>query len=107
VHPCVASSDDDTSYSGVACTPSYSGFMRAIATGRVLNDPKGGSFRFDAGAICLDFAHTGGGGRYAVFETLHQPADLGGWLGQPPLVAVMTVPVTAGELTAAKALRQA
>ena len=81
--------------------------MRASATGRVLNDPRGGSFRFDAGAVCLDFAHTGGEGRYAVFETLHEPADLAEWLAQPPLAAVMTVPVTARELAAAKALRQA
>jgi predicted RNA-binding Zn ribbon-like protein len=81
--------------------------MRTSATGRVLNDPKGGSFRFDAGALCLDFAHTGGEGQYAVFESLHKPADLAGWLAQPPLAAAMTVPVTARELTAAKALRQA
>lgn len=81
--------------------------MRATATGRVLNDPRGGSFRFDAGAVCLDFAHTGGEGAYAVFETLHQPADLGEWLAQPPLAAVMTIPVTTRQLAAAKALRQA
>lgn len=81
--------------------------MRENATGRVLHDPKGGSFWFDAGAICLDFAHTGGEGQYAVFETLHKPADLGEWLAQPPLAAVMTVPVTARELTTGKALRQA
>jgi len=81
--------------------------MRMSATGRLLNDPKGGSFWFDAGAVCLDFAHTGGEGQYAVFETLHEPADLGEWLAQPPLDATVTVPVTAGELTAAKALRQA
>lgn len=73
----------------------------------MLQDPKGGSFWFDAGAVCLDFAHTGGEGQYAKFETLHEPADLGEWLAQPPLAAVMAVPVTARELTAAKALRQA
>ena len=81
--------------------------MSERKAGRVLHDPKGGSFRFDAGAVCLDFAHTGGEGRYAVFETLHEPADLGEWLAQPPLAAVMTVPVTSRELAAAKALRQA
>ncbi len=81
--------------------------MRTSATGRVLHDPRGGSFRYDAGAVCLDFAHTGGEGRYAVFETLNEPADLGEWLAQPPLAAVLTVPVTARELTAARALRQA
>src|ERR1044072_860613 len=71
----------------------------------MLHDPKGGSFWFDAGAVCLDFAHTGGEGRYAVFETLHQPADLGEWLDEPPLAAVMTVPVTVREPAAAKAPR--
>ncbi|QKG27188.1 CGNR zinc finger domain-containing protein [Actinomadura verrucosospora] len=81
--------------------------MRANATGRVLHDPKGGSFRFDAGAVCLDFAHTGGEGRYAIFESLHEPADLAEWLAQPPLAVAMTAAVTARELTAAKALRQA
>jgi predicted RNA-binding Zn ribbon-like protein len=81
--------------------------MRANATGRVLDDTRGGSFRFDAGAVCLDFAHTGGEGQYAVFETLHKPADLGEWLAQPPLAAVMTTPVTTRDLTAAKVLRQA
>jgi predicted RNA-binding Zn ribbon-like protein len=86
---------------------SYSGVVRAYATGRRLHDPKGGSFWFDAGAICLDFAHSGGEGRYSVFETLHEPADLAAWLAQPPLAAVVTVPLTVDDLTAAKTLRQA
>lgn len=81
--------------------------MRASATGRVLHDPKGGSFRFDAGAACLDFAHSGGEGPYAVFETLHEPADLAAWLAHPSLAVVVTTPVTPRELTTAKALRQA
>jgi predicted RNA-binding Zn ribbon-like protein len=81
--------------------------MQANAAGRVLHDTRGGSFRFDAGALCLDFAHAGGAGRYAAFEILHQPADLAGWLAQAPLAAVMTVPPTDADLTAAKALRQA
>ena len=81
--------------------------MRTNATGRVLNDPKGGSFWFDAGAVCLDFAHAGGEGQYAVFEILHKPADLADWLAQPPLAATLTVPATVRDLTAAKALRQA
>jgi predicted RNA-binding Zn ribbon-like protein len=81
--------------------------MTVIATGRRLHDPKGGSFWFDAGAFCLDFAHTGGEGQYAVFESLHEPADLADWLAEPPLAMVLTAPVTARELTAAKTLRQA
>ncbi len=80
--------------------------MRSSATGRRLHDPKGGSFWFDAGAVCLDFAHTGGEGQYAVFESLHEPADLGAWLAAPPLDAAVA-PVTADELAAAKTLRQA
>ena len=40
-------------------------------------------------------------------ETLHEPADLGEWLVLPPLAAVMTTPVTARELAAAKVLRLA
>lgn len=72
-----------------------------------MNDTRGGSFHFDAGAVCLDFAHTGGEGQYAIYETLHGPADLAEWLAQPPLAAVMTIPVAAHDLTAAKALRQA
>jgi predicted RNA-binding Zn ribbon-like protein len=81
--------------------------MRASATGRRLIDPKGGSFFFDAGATCLDFAHTGGEGHYAVFESLHEPADLAAWLAQPPLAVTLTIPPSAADLTAAKALRQA
>ncbi|MEU8798539.1 CGNR zinc finger domain-containing protein [Spirillospora sp. NPDC048819] len=81
--------------------------MRGNATGRLLRDPKGGSFWFDAGAVCLDFAHTGGEGQYTKFERLHEPGDLAEWLAEPPLEAVVSVPVTAGELTAAKSLRQA
>ncbi|WP_433375678.1 CGNR zinc finger domain-containing protein [Actinoplanes sp. CA-142083] len=81
--------------------------MRASATGRLLIDPKGGSFWFDAGALCLDFAHTGGEGQYAKFETLHEPHALASWLAEPPLSAVMTVPIKARDLLEAKALRQA
>lgn len=92
---------------GVSPDTSYSGSVRASATGRVLTDPRGGSFRFDAGALCLDFAHTGGEGRYAVFETLHEPADLREWLAQPPLAAMVPRPVTARDFAAARALRQA
>ena len=72
-----------------------------------LRDPKGGTFRFDAGAVCLDFAHTGGEGRYAVFESLHEPADLADWLARSPLAATMTVEATARDLSEAKILRKA
>jgi predicted RNA-binding Zn ribbon-like protein len=81
--------------------------VREYTTGRRLSDPKGGSFWFDAGAACLDFAHTGGEGRYAVFETLHEPADLAAWLAAGSPAAPLTVPATERDLVAARALRQA
>jgi predicted RNA-binding Zn ribbon-like protein len=81
--------------------------MRGTATGRVLTDPRGRSFRFDAGALCLDFAHAGGEGEYAVFEILHEPADLEAWLAEPPLSLELSTPATSRDLTAAKKLRQA
>src|ERR1700716_2541310 len=37
--------------------------------------------RFRTGRPCLDLAHTGGDGRYAVFELLHTPEDVSRWLG--------------------------
>lgn len=83
----------------------YTGYVRSMSTGRRLQDPKGGSFWFDAGAACLDFAHSGGEGDYAQFESLHTPADLAAWLAAPPLSAALTV--TGDELSVAKALRQA
>ncbi|GAA3382339.1 CGNR zinc finger domain-containing protein [Cryptosporangium minutisporangium] len=53
----------------------------------------------------MDFAHSGGEGQYAVFESLHEPADLAEWLARSPLDVV--VPVTPRDFTAAKKLRQA
>jgi predicted RNA-binding Zn ribbon-like protein len=37
--------------------------------------------RFRTGRVCLDFAHTGGEGPLAVWELLHEPADIEHWLG--------------------------
>src|SRR5262245_42787201 len=81
--------------------------MRSAATGRVLTDPRGRSFRFDTGALCLDFAHAGGQGAYAAFEILHEPADLDAWLADPSFGVVVTTPATSRDLAAAKKLRQA
>jgi predicted RNA-binding Zn ribbon-like protein len=36
--------------------------------------------RFRTGRPCLDLAHTGGDGPYAVFELLHEDADVSRWL---------------------------
>lgn len=37
--------------------------------------------RFRTGRACLDFIHTGGEGPYAVWELLHEPADIERFLG--------------------------
>jgi predicted RNA-binding Zn ribbon-like protein len=37
--------------------------------------------RFRTGRPCLDLAHTGGDGPYAVFELIHEAADVARWLG--------------------------
>jgi predicted RNA-binding Zn ribbon-like protein len=37
--------------------------------------------RFRTGRPCLDLAHTGGDGPYAVFELLHTAEDVSHWLG--------------------------
>lgn len=54
--------------------------MRRQERERWLVDPRGVRFTFDSGCTALDFAYTGGPGRYAVFEMLHRPADLVQWL---------------------------
>ncbi|MDA0184170.1 CGNR zinc finger domain-containing protein [Solirubrobacter phytolaccae] len=78
--------------------------MHGMSTGRRLQDPKGGSFWFDAGAVCLDFAHTGGEGDYAIFESLHAPSDFTTWLAE---LGVVVDALSDADLVAAKTLRQA
>jgi predicted RNA-binding Zn ribbon-like protein len=70
----------------------------------LLRAPDGVTFRFDPGARCLEFAHTGGEGFRAVYETLHQPADLAAWLAGHLGTDVV---VDGPGLAAAKALREA
>ncbi|HEU4849742.1 MAG TPA: CGNR zinc finger domain-containing protein [Terrimesophilobacter sp.] len=52
-----------------------------IATGQWLESGDGARWWFDAGALSLDFAWTGAVNREHL-ETLHAPADLGGWLAE-------------------------
>jgi predicted RNA-binding Zn ribbon-like protein len=93
----------------------------------------GETYRFDPGVACLELAHTGGPGYRAAFESLHTPEHLVAWLdgylhGEPhagpglhPIGDVapagadadaaaprdMAGPVTATDLAAAVALRNA
>lgn len=73
--------------------------------GVLLRAPDGETFRFDPGALCLEFAVTGGQGERAVFETLHTPADLRRWMGGA--LATDVAAVDDGDLVAATQLREA
>jgi predicted RNA-binding Zn ribbon-like protein len=61
---------------------------------------------FVSGRLSLDLAHSGGEGRFAVFERLHAPADLGTWLARSPL-HLLGVAVTDADLDVARVLRAA
>ena len=83
-------------------------------TGGVLVHPRTGErFYFDAGAVSLQFLTSGGEGELAVFESLHEPADLAAWaarwgLGMDgPRPAAKDFEVSADELALAKRLRAA
>ncbi|WP_030544550.1 ABATE domain-containing protein [Streptomyces albus] len=54
--------------------------MSEAATGLVLQARDGARFRFDPGALCLEFLTTGGPGPLSRFEALHGPRDLADWL---------------------------
>jgi len=79
--------------------------------GDVARPPGATTFRwpsgatFDAGALCLDLAYTGGTGALAVFEVLHRPADLRAWVRRPPL-SLPVGQLDLDDLAAARALRE-
>jgi predicted RNA-binding Zn ribbon-like protein len=101
-----------------------------------LTDQRGVTFGFDPGSPCLELAHTGGPGWRAPFASLHTPADLAAYLvghlrgeahagpgarptgdaadhalagapARPPRSSGLAGPVTAGDLAAVVALRDA
>lgn len=73
---------------------------------RWLVDPRGVRFAFDSGCTSMDFSYTGGDGPYAVFEVLHRPGDLSGWLTRSDLHLPMLT-VDDELLGGAKTLRSA
>ena len=81
--------------------------MTRASSGRVLRPPSGGAFLFDAGSLSLDFVHSGGIGRWAVFESLHEPLDLVRWLAEPPLGLPRELAATEDDLADARSLRHA
>ncbi|MBQ0986725.1 ABATE domain-containing protein [Streptomyces sp. F63] len=54
--------------------------MSEVATGLVLQARDGARFRFDPGALCLEFLTTGGPGPLSGYEALHGPRELADWL---------------------------
>jgi len=61
--------------------------------------------RFRTGRPCLDLAHTGGDGPYAVFELLHEAADVSRWLGV--ITGLDGIQATGADVGQARALRRA
>ena len=75
-------------------------------TGRVLVSRDGQRFFFDAGAVALDVAYSGGRGRLEVFETWHRPADLAAWLAAAPRPMLVRGRLTVADLEWMKDLRE-
>jgi predicted RNA-binding Zn ribbon-like protein len=86
--------------------------MPGLSTGYWLSTQSGRRFAFDAGALCLEFATTGGEGWRKAWETLHEPADLAAWAARSRLGSVARIEpaglrLTPGDLAAAGMLREA
>jgi predicted RNA-binding Zn ribbon-like protein len=61
--------------------------------------------RFRTGRPCLDLAHTGGDGPYAVFELIHETADVSRWLSV--IADLDGIEAAAADVAQARALRRA
>lgn len=61
--------------------------------------------RFRTGRPCLDLAHTGGDGPYAVFELIHEPGDVSRWLGV--IAGLDAIEAATADVQATRALRRA
>ena len=62
-------------------------------------------FRSRTGRPCLDLAHTGGDGPYAVFELVHEPGDVSRWLGV--ITGLDAIEAAESDVHATRALRRA
>jgi len=86
--------------------------MPELARNYWLSTQTGRRFSFDAGALCLEFATTGGEGARQAWETLHQPSDLTSWAARSRLDAATRIEphamaLTPGDLADAVLLREA
>jgi predicted RNA-binding Zn ribbon-like protein len=76
--------------------------------GIVLTPRHGAAWRFDAGALFLEFLLTGGPDDLAVFDRLHQPDDLRQWIDAGRLdLAGADVTVTPADIATGRELRDA
>jgi hypothetical protein len=71
----------------------------------LLTSVRGEKFWFDPGALCFEFAVTGGEGHQAAYESLHTPRDLAHWIEQA--IETGVDPATEKGLSEARALREA
>jgi predicted RNA-binding Zn ribbon-like protein len=62
---------------------------------RVLHPSTGEPYTFDPGSFSMELLLTGGPGKYAKWEILHEPADLATWLTDSRLAA--TAPLRAAD----------
>ncbi|MFF8607684.1 CGNR zinc finger domain-containing protein [Streptomyces sp. NPDC015346] len=84
--------------------------MMRATTAMTLNHPDGQSFRFDAGALCLELLVTGGPGPVAArFEVLDRTEGLLDWVGRCRLADTpgLDLTVTPAELTRVREVRDA
>lgn len=65
----------------------------------------GQRWQFDAGTFALELLLSGGPGPYAIWEVLHTPDDLAGWLRESRLAPLPELEIDAGELVRIREFR--
>jgi predicted RNA-binding Zn ribbon-like protein len=88
----------------------YTGYVMTSATdtpGLLMRPPSGGAFVFDPGALCLELLTTGGPGRLAAYEVLHDPDAVLRWVAASRLPAGLRLAPDDTDVAAARALRDA
>jgi predicted RNA-binding Zn ribbon-like protein len=79
----------------------------SASRGLTLRTPRGVTFRFDPGALCLELLTTGGPGPYRRYEVLYEPADLAAWADRSRLTPTPVLEISEAEVAAARGLRDA